>query len=152
MYKRQVREQEDSFSRAETEKGALELYAREYRGKTQLAASLREALSGREAGEKQLRSIESSARGTDFSLSPARAEKLYGNRVSLSATRIERYHHCPFSYFCKFGVKASPRKIAEMDVLERGTLIHYALEQLVRKHGGKGLSPLSDAALRRRCV
>lgn len=146
---RLVREQEDILSRAETETGAFELYAREYRGKTQLAASLRTALSSREGGQNQLRSIESSARGTDFSLSPERAKKLYGDRVSLSATRIERYHHCPFSYFCKFGVGASPRKIAEMDVLERGTLIHYALEKLVQKHGGRGLAALSDEDLRR---
>ena len=83
-----------------------------------------------------------------LSISPENAVKLYGSNIYMSASKAERYAKCPFAFFCEFGISAKPVNSAEMDVMRRGTLIHYVLEKMVSKHS-KGLSQL-DAEQRRK--
>ena len=75
-------------------------------------------------------------------ISPDNALKLYGANIYMSASKAERFAKCPFAFFCEFGIKAKPVNSAEMDVMRRGTLVHYVLEKAVTTHG-KGLSELS---------
>lgn len=68
----------------------------------------------------------------DFRISDSSAaEKLFGKDMFISASRIEAYHKCPFAYFCRYGIKAMPRKIAELDPMQRGNVIHHVLEKLL---------------------
>ena len=76
------------------------------------------------------------------SLSPRIAQRLYGNDIYLSATKVDRFFSCPFSYFCKFGIRAKKIERAEMNALQRGSMVHYILENVLRKYG-KNLSSLS---------
>lgn len=69
----------------------------------------------------------------------ATARKLFGKDMVLSASRIEDYYNCPYRYFCKFGLGAQPRQKAEINPMERGTLIHYVLEKLLSEVGTKQL-------------
>lgn len=62
---------------------------------------------------------------------PDHAEKLFGKDMFISASRIEAYHKCPFAYYCRYGIKAMPRKIAELDPMQRGNVIHHVLEKLL---------------------
>ncbi len=59
------------------------------------------------------------------------AQRLFGRDMFISASRVEAYYKCPFAYFCRYGIKAMPRKIAELDPMQRGNVIHYALERLL---------------------
>lgn len=70
--------------------------------------------------------------------------KLFDYDMYVSASRVEDYYNCPFRYFCKFGLGAKPRKKAEIDPMQRGTLIHYVLERILSKVGSKQLSTMSD--------
>lgn len=69
--------------------------------------------------------------------------KLFNYNMLISASRIEDYFNCPFRYFCKFGLSARPRKKAEIDPMQRGTLIHYVLEMILSEIGSKNLSLMS---------
>lgn len=62
---------------------------------------------------------------------PDAAQALFGKNMYMSASRVESFHKCPFSYFCRYGIKAMPRKVAELDPMQRGNIIHYALEKLL---------------------
>ncbi|MEG1849591.1 MAG: PD-(D/E)XK nuclease family protein, partial [Oscillospiraceae bacterium] len=75
------------------------------------------------------------------------AQRLFGSRMRLSPSRLERYYSCPFSYFAQSGLRLRPRRKAELSPLETGTLVHRVLEQMVSQHGGKGLAALDDAAI-----
>ncbi len=79
------------------------------------------------------------------------SKKLFGMNMYMSASRTEVYHKCPFEYFCKYGLNAKPRKIAELDPMQKGTAIHYILENLIAAYGSDGLCemPKSD---RDKCV
>ena len=69
--------------------------------------------------------------------------------MRISPSRAEQYYQCPFSYFCKAGLRISPRRRVEFNPIESGSLIHLVLEKMVKKYGGRGLSALDDARLER---
>ena len=80
---------------------------------------------------------------TDPSLSRA----LFGERMKLSATRIDVYHKCAFQYFCEYGLKVKERRKAVIDALEYGTLIHYLFEEFFRRHGRESYASLTEATV-----
>ena len=65
----------------------------------------------------------------------------------MSASRVESFYKCPFAYFCRYGIKAMPRKVAELDPMQRGTVIHYALEMLLTTFNRDELGKMSRAEL-----
>lgn len=76
------------------------------------------------------------------------AVSLFGYNMYVSASRVEDFYNCSFRYFCKFGLNARPRTKAEIDPMQRGTLIHYVLEMILSTVGSKSLSAMTDAQLK----
>ncbi len=67
----------------------------------------------------------------DKYISKENAKRLYGKDIYMSATRIDTFNRCKFSYFCKYGLKAQKLQPADFDVLQRGTIVHYVLERFI---------------------
>ena len=65
------------------------------------------------------------------------AFKLFGDKINISATGFDTYHRCKFSYFCRYGLGLKRIQPAEFDVLQRGTLSHYVLENLMKRYLGE---------------
>ena len=57
---------------------------------------------------------------------------LYGDKLRLSASQIDRQAECRFSYFMKYGMRAKERREAEVDPAEFGTYVHAVLENTAR--------------------
>ena len=70
------------------------------------------------------------------SLTRPSVEALYGRRVPMSASRMDKYKSCHFSYFMEFGLKAKARKPAGFQAPEYGTFVHYVLEHVLRERQG----------------
>lgn len=68
------------------------------------------------------------------SITKQNAEKLYGKNLYMSATKLDTFNRCKFSYFCKYGIKAKKLQPADFDVLQRGTIVHYVLERLITEY------------------
>ncbi len=66
-------------------------------------------------------------------LSKIMARHLYGDRLNISASRVDKYYSCRFSYFLQYGLNAKPRKAAALDAPETGTFMHFILERSVRE-------------------
>lgn len=66
------------------------------------------------------------------SLSAHAVERLYGRKVPMSASRMDKYKSCHFSYFMRYGLKAEPRKVAGFKAPEYGTFVHYILEHVLQ--------------------
>ncbi len=64
------------------------------------------------------------------------AKKLYGSNIKLSATKFDTFNRCKFSFFCRYGLGAKRLQPADFDVMQRGTVVHFVLEQLISKHSG----------------
>ena len=60
-------------------------------------------------------------------------EKLYGKKLQLSASQIDRQAECRLSYFLKYGLRAKERKEAAVDPAEFGTYVHWVLENTARR-------------------
>lgn len=68
-------------------------------------------------------------------LSPEVSEMLFHDGISLSASKIEVYRKCPFSYFCKYVLRLQKLQKAELDQLQRGTIVHHVLETVLAALG-----------------
>lgn len=64
------------------------------------------------------------------------AKHLFGENMGISATQIEEYHHCPFRYFCHYGIKAMPSERAKFDPRQYGSAVHYIFERLFSQEYG----------------
>lgn len=59
-------------------------------------------------------------------------ESLYGKRLMLSASQIDKAASCRFAYFMRYGLRARERKEARVDPAQFGTFVHYVLEHTAR--------------------
>lgn len=57
---------------------------------------------------------------------------LYGEKLTLSASQIDRQAECRLSYFLRYGMRANERKPASVDPAEFGTYVHAILENTAR--------------------
>jgi len=70
------------------------------------------------------------SRSHNRELSKQMALSLYGDKIALSATRVDRYYSCPYKHFLQNGLKLEPRTYAEFDALTAGNFMHYVLEKV----------------------
>ena len=77
--------------------------------------------------------LERAARSTRGRLSPRAVEAIYGPRLYLSASKIDRFASCRFAYFCEYGLKAKRYEPLGFQPPEIGTFIHAVLEQVARQ-------------------
>lgn len=76
--------------------------------------------------------LDRAARWERGRLSRNAVERLYGHRVPMSASRMDKYKSCHFSYFMRYGLQAEPRKPAGFTAPEYGTFVHYVLEHVLK--------------------
>ena len=58
---------------------------------------------------------------------------IYGSKLNLSASQIDKLADCRLSYFLKYGMRAKEQKPASIDPAEFGTYVHAVLEQTARE-------------------
>ena len=106
----------------------------------------------------QVERLERAGRWERGRLTRGAVDRLYGQRVPMSASRMDKYKSCHFSYFMRYGLQAEPRKPAGFTAPEYGTFVHYVLEHVLRacrERGGvkevpeEELRTLAQAAVER---
>lgn len=75
------------------------------------------------------------------------AEKLFGENLNISASQLEKFNLCRFSYFCNYGLNVRERLKAEINPMQYGTLVHYLLERFFSEYSKKQYSSMSDDEL-----
>ncbi len=92
--------------------------------------------------------LKAAAELTRGSLSRDGVTRLYGKRLRLSASRVEKFASCRFAYFCQYGLKAKPHMPAGFQPPEMGTFMHYVLENAARDVSARGgFQKVTDAEL-----
>lgn len=137
----------------------LAMTGTEHRTELQLGSALTDPLdagawfarwnAGKEAGGINLsREYDSARQQAAYRLGTVEEEHiraLYGKRLRLSASQVDRLAECRLSYFLKYGLRIQERKTATVDPTEFGTYVHAVLEQTarqVRELGGFHQVPL----------
>lgn len=55
-------------------------------------------------------------------------EKLYGNTLVTSISKLEQYQSCPFSYYLKYGLKLKEAEEYKMQPVDTGTFMHEVID------------------------
>lgn len=55
--------------------------------------------------------------------------ELFDKNLYMSASRIEKYNSCPYSYYLTYGIKAAPRKENKFEKTDVGTLMHTLMDK-----------------------
>ena len=58
---------------------------------------------------------------------------LYNDRLSVSASAMDKYYACPFMHFCQYGLSAEKRKVAQFSALEIGSFVHAVVENAIKE-------------------
>ncbi|MDD2362699.1 MAG: PD-(D/E)XK nuclease family protein [Oscillospiraceae bacterium] len=125
---------------AESEKDAFEYTALLWGSATPRTSALKKVFSLKQEYIPRLNSLERAADRKPAAFNdPDTARLLFGNNMNLSASRIESYYRCRFAYFCKYGVKAEPRRTADLDALAFGTLTHWVMEKVLPEYTAEGI-------------
>ena len=128
----------DAALLCEGTQNAFEYMAKNWHRNDGQVASLKQFFASQPAHRERLAALERAIQKKDFQFAdPAKAKALFGRQLSLSATQLETYELCPFRYFCRYGMKAKPRQIAKLDPANSGTVVHYVLEQLLKRHSAE---------------
>ncbi len=75
------------------------------------------------------------------------AKKLFNPQMTLSASQVDNFHLCKFEYFCKYGLRVRERRQAKIDSLEYGTLMHFLLEEFLKKHKDDDFSAITETVV-----
>lgn len=113
--------------------------AEEYTTPSPLTHSLRRVLEEQGDYAPRLAAVARSAEGKPFRIESAEvARQLFGTEMCLSASQVEKFYHCHFSYFCRYGLRIQPRRTAQVDASVFGTLVHYLMETLLPTYTAQG--------------
>ena len=85
-------------------------------------------------------------RATEQNLTPEQVQRLYGDVLRGSVTRLERYAQCALGFFLEYGMKLEEREEYRLSMPELGSMFHEALELFSKrvKEEGKQWTELSD--------
>ncbi len=108
-------------------------YVRNYRREDEDSASLLAALQSIPEYAVRLKYLKDIENSAEHYLSAEMGGKMFGRRLSLSASRFEDYRKCPFKYYCEKGLKLYPPEKVEMNSPSRGNAIHYCLCGILRE-------------------
>ncbi|AJY76318.1 helicase-exonuclease AddAB subunit AddB [Paenibacillus beijingensis] len=70
-------------------------------------------------------------------LTVATARQLYGERLTASVSRMERFVSCPFQHFAIHGLRLKERKLFRLAAPDMGQLFHAALSKVAQNLGEK---------------
>ena len=77
-----------------------------------------------------------------FELGAALTDELYGNKISLTQSRLDSYVNCPMGYFLRYTIKLENNsKRAEFDASSIGSFIHGCLENFFSELRKRGIEP-----------
>lgn len=98
--------------------------------------------------------LKQSLKGLNYTNIPEKIEqenidKLYGNTLVTSISKLERYRSCPFSYYLQYGLKIKPQEELKIQTLNTGTFIHEVIDEFFEKvkEDGKKLEDITDEEL-----
>lgn len=127
---------------------AFEKMAENKLRKNELYASLKSVFEEDKDYRGRIEALERVADRRSFEIKDKKAAlALFGKDLNISASRVESYHKCPFAYYCRYGLKAMPRAVAELDPMQRGNAIHHALERLLTDYSEEQLKEMQRSKL-----
>lgn len=76
-------------------------------------------------------------------------EKMYGNTLKTSVSRLEQYSGCPFSYYLKYGLKLNDKETFKVESVDTGSFMHDVIDNFfgIIKEKNINLKQITDEEL-----
>lgn len=75
-------------------------------------------------------------------------EKLYGNMLKTSVSKLEQYRKCPFSFYLKYGLNLKEQQEFKIKPIDTGSFMHEVIEQFFDRTKEKDLKTISDSEMK----
>ncbi len=138
----------DYIDKIESDDSAFELLAKNYGYNSTLKSTLVEYFKDKPDYEHKINALENSISNKHFSFTDSLvSKKLFKDNIYLSASRVESFYNCPFSYFVRYGLKAEPLRVAELDPAQGGTVVHLVMETVLKRYPKAAFVEASDEEL-----
>ena len=77
--------------------------------------------------------LASAVRGLNYSNVPEKItkeniDKIYGNTLRTSVSRLEQYSGCPFSYYLRYGLKLNDKETFKVESVDTGSFMHDIID------------------------
>ena len=59
-------------------------------------------------------------------------DRLYGNTLNTSVSRLEQYRRCPFSYYLQYGLKIKPKEELKIQSFNTGSFMHETIDEFFK--------------------
>lgn len=136
--RREPAQREDGTDLETADEAFLRLAA-DYTRSTPVTESLRQTVTALPEYAGRLRAVARGVGDTSFRLEDtATAQRLFGTEQVRSASQMETYYTCPFSFFCQYGLNIRPRRTAQVDASSFGNVVHYVMETVLPTYVGEG--------------
>ena len=88
--------------------------------------------------------LQQSLKGLSYTNIPEKIEqnnidRLYGNTLVTSISKLERYRSCPFYYYLQYGLKIRPQEELKIQTLNTGTFIHEVIDEFFETVKSQGI-------------
>ncbi len=88
--------------------------------------------------EKYPEKLSSALLGLSYSNVPEKldnesVEKLYGDNLKTSVSKMESYRACPFSYFLKYGLNLSDKEKLDIKPVDTGSFMHNIIDEVFKR-------------------
>ena len=74
-------------------------------------------------------------------------QKLYGNTLNTTVSRLEQYKSCEFSYYLKYGLKLSSKEKMDIKPVDTGTFMHDVVDTFFKEN--ENVKEISDEDLKK---
>ena len=82
--------------------------------------------------------LEQDIKGIDYTNLPKNIEqdiinKLYGNTLNTSVSKLEKFAQCPFSYYLQYGLKLKEKEELKVQSFDTGSFMHETIDEFFKK-------------------
>lgn len=67
-------------------------------------------------------------------------DKLYGNTLNTSISKLEKYRSCPFSYYLQYGLRLKEKEELKVQSFNTGTFMHETIDEFFEKVKERGFN------------
>jgi len=133
----------------ESGESALSVYAQNISNDSVFTASLRSSISHFDEYSPRLKALDKAASKGEIKIEDKKtALDLFGKNITLSASKLQSYFECPFSYFCKYGLSVKELRAASLDFAKSGSVIHFVLEGILKEMTKEELLSADETTLK----
>lgn len=66
-------------------------------------------------------------------IKPEIIEKLYGNTITTSVSKLEKFAGCPFSYYLQYGLRIQEKEELKVQSFDTGSFMHEMIDEFFKK-------------------